>query len=423
MSVKRIKIESLPVRAALLAAAAVLVAGAFFSLRWGLADTAASKVEYKEVADLLVGWAPDDPQTHFVSAVLHERTFLPEDLPVSLSEYEQAAALAPRNYLLWLELGKARDRSGDRENAERILRRALELAPNYSQVRWALGNNLLRQGRSEEAFAEIRMATDSDEKYIGPAASMAWQVFDGNIETIRHTIGSSPRINSALAALLMGLKRFDESYVIWDSLPPEEKGTAQRQLSMDLYGQLVEAKKYRAAANIYSALVEEGEKAASGRVVNGGFEKAIKPQNAPIFEWQIADGLKPQIGADTGQKRSGERSLVLIFNSADGRDFRAVSQTVIVDPGKAYRFELFYRSELKAASTLKWEVVSAADGKVLASTEEAAENADWTRQQVKFTLPANSEAVVIRLARAGCGPGLCPINGRVWFDDVSLSAE
>jgi tetratricopeptide (TPR) repeat protein len=423
MPVKAIKIDSLPSRAILLAAAVVLLAGAFFSVKWGLANTASSRAEYKEVAEFMVGWAPDDPQAHYTSAVLHERTFLPEDLPVSLSEYEKATALAPHNFLLWLELGKARERSGDPAGAERTLRKALELAPNYAQVRWALGNNLLRQGRSDEAFAEIRQAASSDEKYVGPAASMAWQVFDGDIELIRHTIGDSARINVALSAILMGQKRLDEAFAIWELLTPEEKSVTYRQASSDLYGVLLEARKYRAALTVFSsALAGTDDEGSPGKISNGGFENAIKPQNAAVFEWQIAEALKPQIAADTAQKRSGQRSLVLIFNSADGKDFRTISQTIVVEPGKTYQFELFYKADLKTAATFKWEVAGFTDGKIL-STEPVAESADWTAQRLKFTVPANTEAIAVRLARMPCRTGLCPISGRIWFDDLTLSAE
>lgn len=422
MPLKAIKIESVPARVILLAAAVVLLTGAFFSVKWALAHTASLKAEYKEVADLTVSWAPDDPQTHYVSAVLHERTFLPEDLPVSLSEYEKAAALAPHNFFLWLELGKARERSGDAKAAEMTLRKALELAPNYAQVHWALGNNLLRQGRSDEAFAEIRLAASSDEKYTHPAAAMAWQVFDGDISLIRNTIGDSSRINVAMATLLMGQKRLDEALVIWESLTPEEKRVTYKQTSTDFYGQLVAAGKYGAALIVFSsALAAEGEEASRGNISNGGFEDPVKPQNAAIFEWRIAEALKPQVATDTAQKHSGMRSLVMIFNPNDGKDFRSVSQTVVVEPGKAYQFELFYKSDLKTEATLKWEVAAVNDGKILGSTEPVAEGADWTPQRVKFTVPANAEAVSIRLVRAACA-GLCPIGGRIWFDGLTLSA-
>jgi tetratricopeptide (TPR) repeat protein len=424
MRVKTIKLDSFAYRAALLAPALLLVSLAFFTVKWALANTASSRAEFKEVADLTVSMAPDDPQTHYSSAVLHERTFLPEDLVISLSEFEKAAALAPHNYLLWLQLGRSRERSGDSAGSERALRRALELAPNYSEVQWALGNNLLRQGRPDDGFVLIQKAATSDERFTNTAAATAWEFFEGDLARVKKAIGDSPRISAALAGYLARQKKFDEAFTVWDSLPADEKRTSYRASAETFYGQLIEAKKYRDAARIYSeVLAGEGVVPVAEQVTNGGFESALRPGGAPVFDWQVADSLQPQVGQDTGQKHSGERSLVMIINSADGKDFRSVNQTIVSAPGKAYRLSLFYRSELTTGATYFWEIADAADGKPIASTDAAAASTDWTEQQVKFTVPANTEAVVVRLARAHCGTGICPISGRIWFDDFSLSAE
>jgi len=428
MPVKLIKLEFTVYRVLLLLPAVFFVALAFFCVKWGLANTASHRIdpdrvpEFRDVAAALVSMAPDDPQTHYASAVLHERSFLPEDLAVSASEFEKATSLAPYNYLLWLELGRSRERTGDATGGERALRRAKEFAPNYSDVQWALGNNLVRQGKMDEGFAEMRNAVAGDEKYASAAAATAWEFFDGDMARVGQMIGDSSRIHVALVGYLGRQKRFDEAFAIWDSIQPEEKTTLYKQAGTELYGYLLEAKKFRLASQVFSqVLAGDGENAAPGRIANGGFEYPIKPHDAFIFEWHIAEGAQPQISPDTGQKRGGERSLVMILASATGKEFRAVSQTVIVEPGKPYTFDLFYKTELKASSTFNWEIVDAVDGKVLASSEPVNANSDWTSQRVKFNAPASTEAVVIRLARVQCGAAICPINGRIWFDDLGLS--
>jgi hypothetical protein len=112
--------------------------------------------------------------------------------------------------------------------------------------------------------------------------------------------------------------------------------------------------------------------------------------------------------------------LKLIFNN-DGKVFRNVSQTIAVETNKKYVFETFYKSELKTAATVKWEIVDAADGKVLASTEAIAANADWTSLKTEFVAPETTEAVTIRLVRVACTSTPCSIAGKVWFDDFSLN--
>jgi Tfp pilus assembly protein PilF len=220
MSVKSIKLESPARRAILLAVLLLCLVCAFFFVKWCLANAIASQVIYKEVADLAIDWAPDDPQAHYSLAVLYEKSFLAEYLPQSLEEYEKAAALAPNDFRLWLAVGKARERVGDSAGAENALRRALELAPNYTEVQWTLGNVLLRGGKTDEAFVEIRKVA-GDPKYAAPAVSIAWQIFEGDLARIRQNLGDSVSVNAALALFLAKQKRFDEAMQTWCALPAD----------------------------------------------------------------------------------------------------------------------------------------------------------------------------------------------------------
>ena len=420
MAVKSIKIETLAARAVLLAAALVFLVGTVFFVRWYFANAIATNTDLREIADFAVGLAPGDPQAHYTLAVLSGRIFAPEYLEQSLTEHEKAAALAPNDFRVWLGLGRTRERVGDAAGAELALRKSLELAPNYSQVRWTLGNILLRRGKTSEAFAEIRGAAQSDAAFVNPAIVTAWQIFDGNLAQIKQNVGDSKQTNSALAAFIARQKRFDEALEIWNALPDEERKTTFKETGEQLYREFLAAKKYRDALQIRSQIGgSDAEQPVVGQVVNGGFEREVKPRDADIFEWQIADGSKPQIGFDDIQKQSGNRSLVIIFNSPDGRDFRGISQTVLVEAGKNYRFETFYKSDLKTSAALNWEIVNTTDGKILATTGAVLPNANWTNLKAEFTA-ANTEAVTLRLAREICKSFICPISGKVWFDDFSL---
>ncbi|MDQ3132254.1 MAG: tetratricopeptide repeat protein [Acidobacteriota bacterium] len=423
MPVKSIKINSFASRTILSALALFCLIIAFFFAKWCLANALATQADFKELADIAVAAAPDDPQTHQISAILLEKTFLPEDLSKSVEEYEKATALSPHNYLYWLALGRAREQTGDADGAEKALRKASQLAPNYAQVRWTLGNALLRQEKSAEAVSEIRRAIQSDPNLTSPAISAFWQIYEGDVSQTRQAIGDSSEANAALAVFLARQSRFDEASEIWNSLPSELKATGLKKSGEELLGQFTAAKKYRAAQRI-SAEIFGGEavNAAFEQITNGGFEADVKMQNAGIFEWQIADGSQPQIGLDNQIRRSGERSLLLIFNSTDGKTFRPVSQTATVAPEKSYRLSVFFKAELKTSAGLKWEIADAADGKILGSTAAIAGNADWTNAAINFTTAKTTEAVIIRLTRENCQSLICPISGKIWFDDFSLTA-
>lgn len=423
MPVKSIKINSFASRAILLAFALFCVITAFFFTKWSLANALATQADFKELADIAAAAAPDDPQTHQISAILLEKTFLPEDLSKSVEEYEKATALSPHNYLYWLALGRAREQTGDVDGAEKALRKASQLAPNYAQVRWTLGNALLRQEKSAEALSEIRRAIQLDPNLTSPAISAFWQIYEGDVTQTRQAVGDSSEANAALAVFLARQNRFDEASEIWNSLPADLKATVLKKSGEELLSQFTAAKKYRTAQRI-SAEISGGEavNAAFEQITNGGFEADVKMQNAGIFEWQIADGSQPQIGLDNQIRRSGGRSLLLIFNSTDGKIFRPVSQTVTVAPEKSYRLSVFLKAELKTSAGLKWEIADAADGKILGSTAAIAGNADWTNAAINFTTARTTEAVIIRLTRENCQSLICPISGKIWFDDFSLTA-
>jgi len=421
--IKSIKLETALSRTILVIAGFLCLVAIFFFAKWCYANAIAAKAAFIEVAELSVDLAPNDPQTHYALAVLNEKTFLSEYLPKSLHEFEQAVALSPNDFRLWLAYGKARERSGDGAGAELALRRTLELAPNYAQVQWTLGNVLLRRGQIREGFFEIRQAAESDTNYRIPAIAAAWQIFDGSLADVKQNIGDSANLNSALMMFLAKQKRFAEAVEIWNALPAEEKKTTLKTEGEALFGELIAAKQYRTALEIQTSIDGESnaENFALGKIFNGGFEAEVKREKATVFDWQIADGAQPQIGFDDNQKVGGTRSLVIIFNSSDGKDFRQVSQIIAVEAVRKYGFSLSYKSELKTYGTLHWEIVDDSNGEVLAITNPISPNADWTNLKTEFVTAANTQAVTVRLVRESCKSIICPITGKVWFDDFSIN--
>ena len=421
MLLKSIKIHGPLGTAALIAAALAVAVGAYAAAEWGFGNALSVRADDVELADLALRMAPDDPQTHYAAAVLYGKTFVPDDVPRSLAEYETAAALSPNNYLLWLELGNARERSGDAEGGEKALRKALELAPNYSTVQWALGNALLRLGRTEEAFAFVQKAALGNPAYLAPATGIAMQIFENDAAAVRNALGNTPAIDSALASSLAAQERFNEAFETWDSMPAEAKKGVFKETTEALYGQFMAAGKFRFAMAVYAALHEgEGEVPAVATIGNGSFEGGIKPSGAKAFEWQIGEGDRPQIALAGDQKHSGNQSLLIIFNTTEAREFRPVSQMVAVEPEASYEFEAFYKGDLKSTGQVKWEIGDAVNGTVLAATPSAAAASAWAPLRAAFTVPAGSEAVTVKLTLAGCTSPICPVTGRLWIDDVAL---
>lgn len=419
MTKKAIDLNSGFRRVVLMAAAAAAAVFGIMAAVWAFGNSVSRGADSIEIAALAKTLAPGDPQTHYSLAVLSEKTFIADDLQTALSEYEKAAALSPSNYLFWLDLAAARERTGDRGGAESALRRAKSLAPNYAAVQWALGNVLLRKGETDEGFAEIRSAVAGNGKYTNAAAAMAWQVLGGDMGAVRQALGDSPKLSAALAIQLAGESRFDESYAVWNLLSYDNKLATMEEAGMPLARKFAAAGKFRNAFAV--ARIAEAAKGNSiqfGEISNGGFEEPLRAKEPGIFDWQIGDGAVPRIGQTDGQWHNGAFGLLVSFGS-DASGFRHISQTIAVEPGAKYRFELFYRSDIRSLGSLKWVIADAHSGAELAATRPLAAAGNWTETDADITVPDNIDGIVIRLDRDGC-TGECTTSGSIWFDDVSL---
>jgi tetratricopeptide (TPR) repeat protein len=417
----RFKIDSTPRRIALFAALAFAAAVFWYFGRWGFANMVASNADRTDIADMTVNWAPNDPQTHYAAAVLYDRTFLPDDQKRSLAEYERAVALSPENYLLWLEYGKALARSGDADRAEAALRQAQKLAPNYSLVQWTLGNTLVRDGKTDEGFDQVRRSIAGDPTYASPAVAIAYSYCSGDLACIRAVVGQSTEANLALALALAKDKRYGEAVDVWNSIQPDAVDDRLTDARHVLTVQLLGAKKFELARQVTSSFQPNAH--AAGRINDGGFEEGIKLEGASDFDWQItAGGSQPQILQSTSQPHSGSRCLVLLFNSNDGSGLRQLSQTVAVQPGGKYILAGYYHTDIKSAGPLAWQVASGSNGAVIAEIPLKDPSQEWREFSANFAVPQDTDGIVVRLSRTACG-AICPINGSMWLDDISISPQ
>lgn len=418
MSLKIIKLRSLPGRSLIVVAAAACLVFAWLSVKWNFVNTIASRLEtrteqYKPVVDWLVQTSQGDPQAHIAAGQLYERTFDTGDLERARAEYELAAELSPYNYLRWLDVGRVRNMAGDMQGAAAAYERAFELAPNYAAAQWAYGNLLIRQGSTAEGLTLISRAAAGNADYSNPAASTALQLLDGDVGQVRTMMGDTDITNASLSSVLAAQSRFDEAADAWSRISAGARNAKYAQLGRKLAGQLIAAKRFRLALQIIA------DRSSIGQVQNGGFEDGVKLRDAGPFEWQITDGQQPQIGLVEGQAHSGRYSLILSFNTFETAAFRSVSQTVAIDPG-TYEFEAFYRSDLRSPSSLKWDISDAASGQPLGATSVMTPTGDWTQVTGRFTVDARGDGVVIRLIREGCGGPSCPMQGKISFDDLAI---
>src|SRR5215813_3412011 len=128
-------------------------------------------------ADQAVALTPADPDAHRARATVLNRLQRTTKAEASLTT---ATSLSPNDDLLWLELGSTREELGNSEGALAALDQAVRCAPYYAHTHWQRGNLLLRLGRYDEAFADLRQAATSNRKYLPSLIDLTWSLTNGD---------------------------------------------------------------------------------------------------------------------------------------------------------------------------------------------------------------------------------------------------
>jgi len=416
-----------PTRISLILLITVAVLWSFYAVRWYAGNTMAEYFNTDEnnldLARTAVTLAPNDPLTHWTLGQVLLKGMPLDQMSACLPEYEKAVSLSPDDYRLWTSLGIARQRVGETEKAEQAFRRAIDLAPTYNFPRWYLGNLLLRSARYDEAFNELRTASDGDPENLRPQFyNLVWQVYENDLPSILKALGDSPGSRAEFSRYQTSQRRFAEGLTVWDTLNEAQKKSAQSTASL-MIKDLMDSQQFHSAARVWND-ISTGRRVDTGQVTDGGFELILPPGSEGYFDWQVKNEPGVQIGIDSGVSHAGARSLRLSFQVRSNTRSMSATQLIPVATNANYEFECYVRTEkLDSGGTPVIQIVDAMNGAILGSTE-AAQNGtnDWNRMTASFKTTANTEAVILRIVRAPCDDNLdvCPIFGAVWYDDFNL---
>ncbi len=414
-------------RALLLLPIILALTGSWFAVRWHIGNTIAEYGPGAEeggmvAAQAAVRLAPDDPLTHWRLASLEKEDLQSNLLDDAVRHFEEAVRLSPNDYRLWAELGPALEQTGDIARAEAALRRAVELAPAYVYPRWYLGNLLLREGKVEDAFAELSRVSASESRLRLQVFNLAWQVFGEDVDAISRSACPTLEARGDLISYLIERQKIDGALRVWAGLSDAEK-EQQHDKGDRLSRSLIGLKRYYAAFEVARNIPSDKTRPQLGQFVNGGFETELADAGANHFGWSVSSAPQLQIAIDPSQHHLGSRSLRLIFRAPSDLSGINVSQLIVVEPNATYRLECYARTkDLQSAATPVIEVEEATDGTPLGGSEPlAAGSSDWQKVTFDFDTKSRTEAVRVRISRGGCGAApVCPIFGTVWYDDFNL---
>jgi tetratricopeptide (TPR) repeat protein len=399
----------------------------YFVVRWYIGNTLAEYFNPAEsnlrVAEMAESLAPADPLTHWRVAQVQQKTLPLDQQAQALAEYEKAINLSPNDYRFWMALGTASEQAGDAAKAERALKQAVTLAPAYAYPHWYLGNLYLRSGRYDEAFAELRIASEADPELQPQQFNLIWEIHGSDPEALQKAVGDNALARAKFALYLVGRQKYDEGLRLWDGLSADDR-KANRDTGEAMVNALVTAFHYHDAVRIWNDFtINERFRVEVGRVFDGSFEEAGGPEG--VFGWQVKAMPQLQIGVDESKSHSGTRSLRLTFHVRSNIENINIAELVPVATNTDYDFEFYVATEkLETGSPPLVQIVDPTTSGVFASSPAAANgNSEWTRVPLSFKTGDKTEAVMIRIVRPSCGTQeapVCPIFGSVWYDDFSI---
>ncbi len=394
---------------------AVCVVGIWFTSQLGYARLLAryaSLTGNAEAAEKALQRSPLDAQVHSARATAFYHANLASE---AASQLELAVSLRPRDDTLWLRLGVLRDELHHPE-ALPAFNEAVRLAPYYGHPKWQRGNYLLRGGRYNEAFADMRIAAASNQHLVPSLIDLAWGVSRENAEQTEQWAGiTDDQKRVAFARFLASkgkareaIEQFHSSRIV--SLE------ARRELMSELIG----AHAFREAFEIWRGMERADDRLTA--IHDGGFE-ASNAFDDSGFGWRFAQGTQGvRMAFDTNQPHTGKQSLLVTFIGYSEPDTVILSQLLLVEPHKDYQVKFDVLSENLLTGGLPVIAVYSATGKKNVLGQSAPigfESSAW--QSLKFDFRTNDEdAAELRLQRKPCNNAPCPIFGSLWLDNFVI---
>jgi len=381
-----------------------------------LLSTYAARTSHLSAAAAAVSFSPRDAQNHLIrGGVLQAKG----EYRNAVAQYERAVSLRPDDYTLWLTLAHARELDGDGAGALAAATYAVSLAPHYAKPHWQLGNLLLRAGRAESGFGELRAASERNPALLPGFIDLAWRLSEGKVELVlRATDPRSPKTYRALAGYFRKRGKTAEAVEMFKAAGSDagsEIASERRAFLTELLG----AKQFAHARSLWVIAHPTGPYGPS--MFDPGFEQE-SDLDEPGFGWRAGNHAdEVSLTLDRSEPAGGQFSLLVSFNGASEPSQPVVSQLVSVNPRARYQLQFAVRTEEIVSAGLPAVIVAdAASVEVLGQSGALPQTSGgWRNYTIDFTTTENAEAIQIKLQRGSCGSP-CPIFGRLWLDNFSL---
>ena len=339
----------------------------------------------------------------------------------AIADFQRALADDPRDTRARMDLGDAYEETGDVGGARRAYEVAIEEYPDSSDVHWRYGSFLLRQGDSQNAYAQIRLALTITPDLTPLVISRVWRATQDTDALLTKVLPGSSYFGYALQ-WFCGDADADAAFATWKKIVATAPSLDVK-AAFPLVSLLLESYRgddarlvWRQALNLSGHGAEVGTGASL--IFNGGFE--FDSLNGGL-DWHLDPRDGVSYDYDSAQHHEGNRSLRVTFDGSENFDFHQVFEQVPVSPSTHYHFSAFLRTAgITTESGMRFVITFPDNFLTPIVLDSLTGNKEWSEQTADFTTSAQVHSVTIMLARLPSHRFENKLMGSVWVDDVSL---
>jgi tetratricopeptide (TPR) repeat protein len=374
-----------------------------------------------------VNLEPADSQNWYLLGRYWQYNLEDPDAARAIRSYLSALSLNPVSWETWLDLATAYESEANLVAARDAFLHAKKVYPLSAEVSWRYGNFQLRQGELDPAFREMRLAVQADPKRAAEAFSRALRA-SSSIETTLDRV--LPPIPVAYLDVIWDQttdRHTENALKVWNQLSSLHPHISLYD-SFSLVNALMTEKRVGEASRVWDQAVSfaglaDSQGPPTSVLWDGGFESGITGGG---FSWIFSEGIRGvQLGIDTHEKHSGNRSLRLIFDGKSNINYSGVCHYVSVKPSSVYLFSAWVKTRtLTSDQGLRFQLHSLdTHYAATANTSEIHGTAPWTRIEMSWTSAKDVHEMQVCLVRLPSEEAGNKIQGTAWVDDVALVPE